>query len=159
MFACADVMQLTMYPRKLVGCKLPLEMIKEVLNEEIGELMEYRQVMKNEKYRKLYEKSHPKELGRLAQGIPGQAEGTDTLFFLDKSNVPLEMWRDVTYVKKVINYRPEKDDPYRFRITVGGDRISCPWDCGTPTVDMLAFKIFLNSIVLTPNTKIYYHQH
>ena len=50
MFACADIMQLNMSPRKLAGHKFPIKMINAVLNKETGELMEYRQVMKNEKY-------------------------------------------------------------------------------------------------------------
>ena len=40
--------------------------------------MEYRGLMKNPKYRKLYAKSYTKELGCLAQGMPGQVEGTNT---------------------------------------------------------------------------------
>ena len=84
MFACADVMQLTMSPRKLAGRKFPFEMINAVLNEETGELIEYRQVIKNPKYRILYEKSFSKEIRKLAQGMPGQAEGTEKKSSLTK---------------------------------------------------------------------------
>ena len=59
-------------------------MINVVLNLEIGEMMEYRQVMKNHKYRELYEKAYEKELPRLAQGIPGLSDDTETMFFIDK---------------------------------------------------------------------------
>ena len=83
MFACADVMQLTMSPRKLAGRKFPFEMINAVLNEETGELMEYLQVTKNPKCRKLYEKSYSKELRRITQGILGQSEDIDTFFLID----------------------------------------------------------------------------
>ena len=126
-------------------------MINVVLNEEKGELMDYQQVTKNPKYRKLYEKSYSKELRRLAQGILGRADSTNIFFLIDKANVPIDRWRDVTYSRIVINYRLEKDNPYIVRIIIGGDRINCPWDCGTPTVDMLTVKLLLNSIVLTPN--------
>ena len=95
-----------MYPRKLARRKLPIRMINTILNKEIGELMEYQQVMKNPKYRRLYGTAYSKEMGRLAQGIPGQAEGTDTIFFIDKSSVPLDRWRDITYGRVVLNYRP-----------------------------------------------------
>ena len=53
----------------------------------------------------------------------------------------------------VVNYRPEKDDPYRTRLTVGGDRVNYPGDCGTPTVDLLTVKLLLNSVVSTLNAK------
>ena len=52
-----------------------------------------------------------------------------------------------------MNYRPEKYYPFRVRLCVGGDRIHLPWECGTPTVDMIKAKLLLNSIVVTPNAK------
>ena len=52
-----------------------------------------------------------------------------------------------------MNYKPEKEDPYRFLICVGGDRIHCPWDCVKPTVDMITVKLLLHIILLTPNAK------
>ena len=88
-------------------------MINAVLNEETGELMEYRHIMKNPKYRQLYATSYRKELGRLAQGMTGHAEGTNTVYFIDKTDIPVERWKDVTYGRVVVAYRPEKSDPYQ----------------------------------------------
>ena len=76
--------------------------------------------MKNPKYRSLYQKSHAKEIGRLAQGMVGLIEGTSTMLFIDKTDVPVERWRDVTYGQIVVDYRPEKIDPYCTRLTVEG---------------------------------------
>ena len=81
-------------------------MINTVLNQETGEMMEYRQVMKNPKYQELYEKVYAKELVCLAQGIPGLADGTESIFFIDKNNVLSDRCKDVTYGKIVVNYRP-----------------------------------------------------
>ena len=80
MLACANVMRLPMSPKNLAHWKYPREMIHAVLNQETGEMMEYRQEMKNPKYRELYEKEYAKELGRLAQGITGLADGTKNIF-------------------------------------------------------------------------------
>ena len=66
------------------------ELINAVLDEDTGELMEYRRLMKNPKYRTLYRDSYAKELGRLAQGMPGLAEGTNTIFFIPKKEVPID---------------------------------------------------------------------
>ena len=52
-----------------------------------------------------------------------------------------------------MNYRPEKGDPYRTRITVGGNLIVYPGDCGTPSVDLLTVKLLLNSVISTPDAK------
>ncbi len=42
-----------------------------------------------------------------------------------------------------------------MRLTVGGDRINYPDDCGTPTADMTLFKILVNSIISTPGAKCF----
>ena len=103
MLTRADIMQLNMSPRKLAGQKFPIEMINTVLNKETGEVIEYQQVRKNPKYCRLYETAYSKELGRLAQGMSRQAEGTNTLFFIDKNIVPVKRWRDITYIRVVVN--------------------------------------------------------
>ena len=53
-----------------------------------------------------------------------------------------------------MNYRPEKGDPYCTCLTVGGNLIVYPGDCGTPTVDLLTVKLLLNSVILTPDAKL-----
>ena len=108
MFGCADRMKLNMSPIKRAGRKFPIETINTFLNEETGELMEYRKVMKNPKYRRLYEPEYSKELGRIAQVIPGQEKGADTSFFVDKGRVPVDRWRDITYGRVVVNCRPKQ---------------------------------------------------
>ena len=50
-------------------------------------------------------------------------------------------------------YRPEKEDPYRTRITAGGDKLEYFGDVTTHTAGMEAFKILVNSIISTPNAK------
>ena len=157
MLACANVAQLKATPKALFPRRFPIAMINTVINtvldEDTGELMEYCRSMKNPKYLPLYRNSYTKELGRLAQGMPGLADGTDTIFFIPKKDVPVDRWRDVTYGRIVVNYRTEKTDPYRTRLTVGGDCVNYPGDCGTPTVDLLTVKLLLNSVISTPNAK------
>eukprot|EP00804_Cyclotella_cryptica_P008148 CCRYP_004621-RA/>CCRYP_004621-RA protein AED:0.29 eAED:0.29 QI:0/0/0/1/0/0/3/0/521 len=128
-------------------------MLHAVLNDETGELMEYRHLIANPKYRDTWQNAYGKELGRLAQGLPGIVKGTDTIAFIQRSHVPQDRWKDVTYGRIVANFRPEKEDPYRIRLTVGGNRINYPGDCGTPTADMITVKILLNSVISTLNAK------
>ena len=88
MLACADVAQLNATPKALSRRRFQITMINAVINalldESTGELMEYRRLMKNPKYRPLYRNSYAKELGRLTQGMPGLANGTNTIFFIPK---------------------------------------------------------------------------
>ena len=74
-------------------------------------------------------------------------------FFIDKADVPPERWKDVTYGRVVVSYRPEKGDPYRTRLTVDGNLIIYPSDCGTPTVELLTFKLSINSVISIPGAK------
>ena len=83
----------------------------------------------------------------------GLLELTNTICFIEKTDVPVNRWRDVTYRIVGVDYRPEKSNPYCTRLTVGGDRVRYPGDSGTPTVDFTTLKIILNCIVSTPNAK------
>jgi len=88
MLTALDVGQLNVTPRNLSHRKFPMEMLNAVLDEDTGELLEYRHLMRNPKYRELWGKSYGDELGRLAQGMPGRVEGTNTIFFINKEDVP-----------------------------------------------------------------------
>jgi hypothetical protein len=95
-----------------------------------------------------------KELARLAQGLPNITEGTNTVFYLthdEISNIPAD--RTVTYARVVADFRPQKADPNRVRITVGGNLINYPGEVTTRTADMVTSKILWNSVLSTPGTK------
>ena len=44
-------------------------------------------------------------------------------------------------------------DPNRIRLTVGGDRINFPSDCGTSMADMLLVKVVVRSVISTIGAK------
>ena len=50
----------------------------------------------------------------------------------------------------MVHYRPDNFNLYRTQLTVGGNDIKYPGDCGTPTMGMLTVKFLLNSSVSTP---------
>ena len=120
-----------------------------------GELLEYRDLMKRPELQETWSKAMGKEIGRLAQGLGGKVEGTNTIFFIHRHEIPADRFRDCTYARICANYRPEKEDPHRVRCTLGGDRVNCPDDCGTPTADLLTVKLLLNSVVSTPGAKFF----
>ncbi len=53
----------------------------------------------------------------------------------------------------VCTYRSKKKGPYRTRITMGGNLVNYPNNCGTPTANLLTVKLILNSIISTTNAK------
>ena len=128
-------------------------MAGSVLDGTTGDLLEYRHLIRRPEYQEIWGNAFGKEIGRLAQGLPGVVEGTDTINFIDKNSVPNNRHKDCTYAKIVASYRPEKADPNRIRITVGGDKINYPGDCGTPTADLLTVKLLLNSVISTKDAK------
>ena len=53
----------------------------------------------------------------------------------------------------VCRVRPEKSDPNRTRITIGGNRITFPGDVGTPTASLELAKLIFNSVLSRPGAK------
>ena len=83
-----------------------------------------------------------RELGRLSQGYKHDVTGTDTVFFLTHQQIKsIPTDRTVTYAKIVVNYRPQKEDLFQVRITVGGNLIEYPGTVHTPTADLILCKL------------------
>ena len=146
-------------PSKLAQRIFPLALLcvfaGAVLDSATGEMLEYRHLIKHPQYKDTWmNKSFGDEVGRLAQGRKQTGiEGTNTLFFINFEQIPRDRIKDITYDRICCNVRPEKDDPNRTRITVGGNNITKTIDCGTPTADLLTVKLLFNSIVSTPDAK------
>ena len=126
--------------------QFPCDSACAVLDDETGNLLEYRHLMKHPKHREVWTKSFSKEIIRLATT-------TETIFFINKSKILDERKGNVTYIRIMCTYRDSKKDKYRTRITIGGNLINYPGDCRTPTADLLTVKLFLNSVISTPNAK------
>jgi hypothetical protein len=136
--------------QRIAGRKYPLQFLCDwaaaVLDDETGDLLEYRHLLKHPKYQDVWSKSFGTEMRRLITT-------SQTIFSIKKSDIPDDRRGDITYVRIVCNYRSEKKDPYRTRMTIGGNLINHPGDCGTPTADILTVKTLFNSIISTPHSK------
>ena len=89
------------------------EFANEIFDEESGKLLKYRKLITHPKHREVWTHSSANEFGRLAQGVGGRIKGTDTLFFVHKSEVPQERWKDITYAKFVCELKPNKKEVHR----------------------------------------------
>ena len=103
--------------------KFPKWMLSAVLDEDTGEVMEYRNLMKNPKYSPIYRNYYAKWIVWLVHGKSGMVEGTNTMLLIEKTAVPADRWGDVMYGKIVVDYRPKNTDPYWTRLTVGGYKV------------------------------------
>ena len=93
----------------------------------------------------VWTRSLSNEWGRLAQGNKYGVQSTDTIDFIFKHEVPTGCC--VTYATYVLDYRPLKDEPYRVRITVGGDRLVYLDDAGSPAANLMETKLLVNSTI------------
>eukprot|EP00957_Ditylum_brightwellii_P036317 2750528-Ditylum_brightwellii.AAC.1 len=83
---------------------------------ETGKQLEYGHLVKDKRYMAVWEEAFTKELDQLAQGKCGYTP-TNTISFIHKADMPVG--RRATYGQIVCNYRPQKADPNRVRLTVG----------------------------------------
>ena len=122
-------------PKSTASRKFPKnffsEMAAAVLDGDTGELLEYRHLMKNPKYKEIWGNLFGNKVGRLAQGMLGRIskeKATNTVFFVKQNEIPSKRRKDVTYAQIVCNYRDQKKEKERTPITMGGDRTNYPFD-------------------------------
>ena len=85
------------------------------------------------------------ELGQLTNGVHGCVSATNTIRFILRFDIPSD--RKITYANFICNYRHHKSEPYRVRLTVGGDQLDCPNDTSSPSASLLETKLLLNSTI------------
>ena len=122
-----------------------------LLDEETGQLMEYRQLHKHPNYAATWTMSCANEMGRLCQGRGRNSEvtrkcvkGTDTFFVVNYNDIPVNIRIEITYTSIICKVCPQKEDPNCTQITIGGNHICYPGDVGTPNASMELFKILVN---------------
>jgi hypothetical protein len=125
-----------------------------VLDPATGEFREHRQLCRDSRYKATWDTSYANELGRLCQGIDSGStplaqwvSGTNTFFLIDYQDIPLHKRKEVCHTMVVCEVRPDKDDPDRTRITIGGNRICFPGNVGTNTALLELVKLLLNRVL------------
>ena len=114
--------------------------------------MEYRDLLADPTTRDVWLHSAANKFGRLAQGLPdNRIDATNTIFFIPVTKVPRN--KHPTYGRFVCSFHPQKPEPYRTRLTVGGNLIDYPGNLSMKVADMTTFKILVNSTLSTPGAK------
>ena len=127
-------------------------MVHPVTGEHITS---YRKLMNDPVTSEVWMTAFGKDFGGMCQGDNKTGtKGTDAIFVMDPRDVPnIPKDQPPTYAKVVVAYRPQKDDPYRIRITAGGNKIYYPGELTTRTADMTTAKLHWNSVLSTPSAK------
>ena len=117
-----------------------------------GKSMEYHDLLADPTTHNVWLHSATNKFGRLAQGLPdNRVDATNTIFFIPITKVPHH--KRPTYAQFVCSFRPQKPEPYRTRITIGGNLIDYPDNLSMKVADMTTFKILINSTLSTPGAK------
>ena len=85
------------------------------------------------------------EWGRLSHGNDAGVEYTDTIEYIAHTEVPKN--KKFTYASFVCDCCPLKDEQWRVRLVVGGDKLPYDSDSGSPTTDMIETKLLINSTI------------
>ena len=129
--------------------QLPSYYANAVLDPLTGENLTYRKLI-NGVDSEIWLNGCANEIGRLAQGRTGTSIiGTDTIHFIPHTDLPAG--RKATYLRIVVDVRPQKAEPNRVRFTVGGNLIEYIGNVSTPTADMTTAKLVINSTLSTPD--------
>ena len=95
-----------------------------------GKFIEYYQLQNHPKLSKICNESYSNEMGRLCQGVgPGPdgadqgVKGTNTFHIIEYEYIPMDCRQEITYTKVVCIVLPQKADPNRTHIKIGGNRI------------------------------------
>jgi hypothetical protein len=125
-----------------------------VLSPTTGNMLEHCQLQRDPRYKTTWDTLYFNELGCLCQGIgSGEAPnskrvaGTNTFFCIDYKDIPLHKRKEIYHTMVVCEVRPEKDNPNRTQITIGGNRICYPGNVGTNTASLELLKLLLNSVL------------
>jgi hypothetical protein len=123
-----------------------------IWDDDLHKWMAYRDLIKHPdpKIRTRWNQAGINEFARLSQGY-GDTEGLDVVTFIPKDEMP--SGKQATYARYVVDYRPEKDEPWRLRITCGGDKLEYFGNTTTHSASMETIKCQLNSIISTPGAK------
>jgi hypothetical protein len=125
--------------------------MNSVIHPSTGKEMQYKDLMEDPDLGRSFETGLSIELGWICQGIRDIA-GTNTAFFIDLRSISKN--RKITYGKLVCDFKPNKNEKHRVRLTVGGDRLDYSGDTATSIADITTFKILVNSTLSTQDAQM-----
>ena len=121
-----------------------------VIHPVTGEsIAKYNKLQADPLLQDIWARTFGKEFGNLAQGdTVTNTPGTNSIYVLGHAAIrSIRCDRTVTYTRIVVDYRPQKADPNRVRLTAGGNLIEYPGELTTRTADLTTTKILWNSVV------------
>ena len=116
----------------------------------------YKWLMHDPATAEVWQTAFGKDFGGMAQGDDKTGQtGTNSIFVMTHAKIKQAYADKVTfaYAKIVVDFRPQKEDPYRIRITAGGNLLTYRGNVSTRTADLSTSKLLWNSVLSTESTK------
>ena len=116
----------------------------------------YKKLMHDPATAEVWQTAFGKDFGGMAQGCDKTGQkGTNAMFVMshDEIHAAKQANKFFTYANPVVDYRPQKEDPHRIRITAGGNLIKYDGNASVRTADLDTAKLHWNSVVSTPNAR------
>lgn len=129
-----------------------MPMIHPITGETISS---YKKLMHDPATKDIWQWAFSKDFGGMAQGCNKMGQkGTNAIFVMTHAEIPfIPKDRTVTYARVVVDFRPQKADPHRIRITAGGNLINYPCELSTRMADLTTSKLMWNSVLSTEGAK------
>ncbi len=74
----------------IMECNLHSKTAQAIFDEESGQMLKYPKLITHPKYQEAWTHSSANEFGHLAQGVGSQLEGTNTIFCVQKKDIPAD---------------------------------------------------------------------
>ena len=115
------------------------------IRDTSGGKLSLEKLIQNPSTKKVWLTSTENKLGHLSQGFKNCITAQDAMDFIFRLEVLHN--KTVTYANFICDYRPLKSEPFRVRMTVGGDKLQYDEDTGSLTVSLLEAKLLANNVI------------
>jgi len=114
----------------------------------------YTKAIKDPSLSEVWQKAFGKEFGGLAQGdAKTNTAGTNAIFVMTQDDIKKHWNKKYTYARIVMDYRPQKADPNRIRITAGGNLVEYEGELSVRTANITTAKLHWNSVISTKDAR------
>jgi hypothetical protein len=117
-----------------------MPMVHPVTGETISSS---KRLMKDPTTAEMWQMAFGKDFGGMAQGNQSTGKkGTNSIFVLTHNKIiRIPKGQTVTYVRVVVDFSPQKEDPQCIRITAGGNLIKYPGKLSTRITNLTTSKL------------------
>jgi hypothetical protein len=128
-------------------------MVHPVTGETISS---YKKLMNDPTTAEVWQTAFGKDFGGMCQGDSKTGQkGTNAMFVMNHNDIAIahRNKQTFTYGNPVVDYRPQKEDPNRIRITAGGNLINYADELSVRTADIYTAKLHWNSVISTKDAR------